>query len=91
MYINTYYETINDLANEALFMANALERCACHSDIVIRPHNYEAERHAYALANIKIKQNDTAYMRSDLTKAIHDNILEAVDDECPVCAAIMRD
>jgi hypothetical protein len=91
MSINNYYQEINDLANEALFKAKALECCPRHSDIIIRANDYEAERRAYAIGNTIIKDRDIIYVRSDLTKAIHDNILEAVDDECPVCAAIMRD
>lgn len=86
MSINDYADKLESVAKETLFQTKALQSCRFHGDTVIRTGDEDAERHAYALATTRLRQDGTAWMREDVMQAIKQE-LDLADDDCPECEA----
>jgi hypothetical protein len=86
--INDNLEELEGIARDVLFKASAIELCDLH-DIIIRLHDDDAERHAYALATNMLKKDGTiSYMREDVMDAIMLELGQAADGECPECGGV---
>jgi hypothetical protein len=88
MSITEYIDDLESAARYALAKAKAIEVCPAHPDVTIRLGDYDAERHAYALATTILKSDGTMWMREDVMPAIKDKLDQAADGECPLCASL---
>ena len=86
MSVNDYADDLEGAARHSLAKARAIETCQFHPEVTIRVVNDDAERHAYALATTILKSDGTMWMREDLIQAIHDELVQAANGECPRCA-----
>ena len=85
MSVNDLADTLEAIALEALFHANALESCQFHPEVTIRIGDPDADKHAYALATNILKRRDAMFLREDLMDTVKDSLDMAADGECPQC------
>jgi len=90
MSINDYADSLESAARSALAKAGAITCCPIHRDTVLRVCDYEAERHAYAIATTILKQGNEMWMREDVMEAIKVE-LEFLNDECGECTKHIND
>ena len=91
MSINDYVDDLELSARYALAKCDAIKMCPLHHDVTIRVGSDDAERHAYALATTIIKSDGTVLMREDIMEAIHGQLVQAADGECPQCSFLRDD
>ena len=86
MSINDLVQQLEDAARAAVVQAKAVVPCPFHEDLMVRTGDPDAEKHAYALATVRLKNTGTMFLREDLMSAIKDELDLAADGECPQCA-----
>lgn len=86
MSIDDVIQQLEEAARSAVLQAKAVAPCPLHADVLIRAGDPDAEKHAYALATVRLKGNGTMFLREDLMSSIKDELGMAADGECPQCA-----
>ena len=90
MSVNDLVMKVEDAAREVLFKTKALRTCIAHPGVTILVGDYDAEKHAYALATTILKSKDEMFIREDVMSAINDALGMAADNnQCPQCAHLM--
>jgi hypothetical protein len=79
-----------DLTAEAdaiAVQAKAIKHCEIHDDVWITRGDPDANKHAYALANIRWDRGDMGCTRPEFMDAIKE-VIDQAADQCPSCAKI---
>jgi hypothetical protein len=85
---NDYRRRVERQAEYAVIQAGAVTPCERHKEVLLLNAGVDAERDAYNLASIWLKQEGTAFMREDLQDAIKSVLGRAAKDGCPECARL---
>jgi hypothetical protein len=88
MSIDDFADELEIAARSALAETGAITGCPLHGDVTIRIGDGEAERHAYALATVRLKRQRIEWQREELMDAIQHSLEMAADGECPECARL---
>lgn len=84
--MNDQADEVETIALQAAFEAKAIKTCHFHNDVTLRVGDPDAEKHAYALATIKMKSAGSLdILRTDVLDAVKD-VIEQADEECAHCA-----
>lgn len=83
---DNYLRTIDRLAESALVQARAVSRCTDHESILIYNANAEAERVAFHLASVWLRNEVGFFIQQDLRDAIQKILGRAERDGCPECS-----
>jgi hypothetical protein len=80
-----YRSDVLAFAYDFAVKAKALKQCERHEGIYSARHDPEADRLAYALATIAVKQGKAPVDLQELRDAIKYVIEQAIDGPCPEC------
>lgn len=85
MSINDIADELEGIARQAALESGAVVPCTIHSDVLLHRGDPDADKRAYAFANVGLKNAGLETWRTEAMAAVKDEFIQAADGECPLC------